>query len=159
MSSLSCQNANPYTDNSFTSSDLKTILHSNVPISTTTIIAASCKKTGVCCILLKPRESLLQHPDCQHHLYIVGWGHQLPKLPCGCCRKAGYWSGFAAAVGTPFVYGNRNRMDDATSQNIARLNMYKAGYRGGGEDGKRLQAAKHIQFARLAFLQKHLESR
>ena len=147
-------NANPYTDNSFTSSDLKTILHSKRANIYYLQYCRVMQKDGRVLYLTEAEKENLYYniPIANTTCILLGTGTSITQAAMRMLSQAGVLVGFCGGGGTPLFMGTE--IEWMTPQSEYRPTEYVQGWLSWWwEDGKRLQAAKHIQFARLAFLQ------
>lgn len=151
-------NSNPYTDNSFASSDLKTILHSK---------RANIYYLSHCRVLQKDGRVLYLTEDDKANLYfnipianttclLLGTGTSITQAAMRLLSQAGVLVGFCGGGGTPLFMGSEREIliEWLTPQSEYRPTEYIQGWMSWWwDDDKRLQAAKLLQLARLAYLQ------
>ena len=149
---------NPYTDNSFVSSELKTILHSK---------RANIYYLEHCRILQKDGRILYLTEDDKANLYynipianttslLLGTGTSITQAAMRLLSQAGVLVGFCGGGGTPLFMGTEQEIfiEWMTPQSEYRPTEYVQGWMSWWwDDEKRLMAAKLIQQARLAYLQ------
>lgn len=147
-------NTNPYTDNSFNSSDLKTILHSK---------RANIYYLQYCRIMQKDGRVLYLTDSEKENLYynipianttciLLGTGTSITQAAMRMLAQAGVLVGFCGGGGTPLFMGTE--IEWMTPQSEYRPTEYVQGWLSWWwDDAKRLQAAKRLQLARVAFLQ------
>lgn len=147
-------NNNPYTDNSFHSSDLKTILHSK---------RANIYYLQYCRIMQKDGRVLYLTESTKENLYynipianttciLLGTGTSITQAAMRMLSQAGVLVGFCGGGGTPLSMGCE--VEWLTPQSEYRPTEYVQGWLSWWwDEQKRLQAAKHIQRTRVAFLQ------
>lgn len=151
--------SNPYTDNSFVSSDLKTILHSK---------RANIYYLSHCRVMQKDGRVLYLTEDDKANLYynipianttslLLGTGTSITQAAMRLLSQAGVLVGFCGGGGTPLFMGSEREVyvEWLTPQSEYRPTDYMQGWmQWWWDDDKRLQAAKQIQHARLDFLKK-----
>ena len=149
---------NPYTDHSFDSTDLKTILHSK---------RANIYYLSHCRVMQKDGRVLYLTEDDKANLYynipianttsiLLGTGTSITQAAMRLLSQAGVLVGFCGGGGTPLFMGSEREVyvEWLTPQSEYRPTEYIQGWmRWWWDDGKRLQAAKRLQHARLAYLQ------
>ncbi len=149
---------NPYTDHSFDSTDLKTILHSK---------RANIYYLSHCRVMQKDGRVLYLTEDDKANLYynipianttsiLLGTGTSITQAAMRLLSQAGVLVGFCGGGGTPLFMGAEREVfiEWLTPQSEYRPTEYIQGWmRWWWDDGKRLQAAKRLQHARLAYLQ------
>lgn len=150
--------SNPYTDNSFASSDLKTILHSK---------RANIYYLSYCRLLQKDGRVLYLTEDDRANLYynipianttclLLGTGTSVTQAAMRLLSQAGVLVGFCGGGGTPLFMGTEREVyvEWMTPQSEYRPTEYMQGWmQWWWDDEKRLAAAKLLQHARLAYLQ------
>ena len=144
---------NPYTDNSFNSSDLKTILHSK---------RANIYYLSHCRVMQKDGRVLYLTESEKENLYynipianttsvLLGTGTSITQAAMRMLSQAGVLVGFCGGGGTPLFMGTE--IEWMTPQSEYRPTEYIQGWLSWWwDEGKRLQAAKQLQLARIAFL-------
>lgn len=149
---------NPYTDNSFASSDLKTILHSK---------RANIYYLSHCRVMQKDGRVLYLTEDDKANLYfnipianttclLLGTGTSITQAAMRLLSQAGVLVGFCGGGGTPLFMGPEREIfiEWLTPQSEYRPTEYIQGWMSWWwDDDKRLAAAKLLQHARLAYLQ------
>ena len=149
---------NPYTDNSFDSSDLKTILHSK---------RANIYYLSHCRVMQKDGRVLYLTEDDKANLYynipianttsiLLGTGTSITQAAMRLLSQAGVLVGFSGGGGSPlFMAAEREVFVEwMTSQSEYRPTEYIQGWMSWWwDDNKRLAAAKQLQIARVAYLQ------
>lgn len=145
--------ANPYTDNSFNASDLKTILHSK---------RANIYYLQYCRVMQKDGRVLYLTDSEKENLYynipianttsiLLGTGTSITQAAMRMLAQAGVLVGFCGGGGTPLFMGSE--IEWLTPQSEYRPTEYIQGWLSWWwETDKRLAAAKIIQQARLDFL-------
>ena len=150
--------SNPYTDNSFASSDLKTILHSK---------RANIYYLSHCRLMQKDGRVLYLTEDDKANLYynipianttclLLGTGTSITQAAMRLLSQAGVLVGFCGGGGTPLFMGSEREVyvEWMTPQSEYRPTEYMQGWmQWWWDDDKRLAAAKLIQHARLDYLQ------
>ncbi len=150
--------SNPYTDNSFASSDLKTILHSK---------RANIYYLSHCRVMQKDGRVLYLTEDDKANLYynipianttclLLGTGTSITQAAMRLLSQAGVLVGFCGGGGTPLFMGSEREVyvEWMTPQSEYRPTEYMQGWmQWWWDDDKRLAAAKLLQHARLAYLQ------
>lgn len=150
--------SNPYTDNSFASSDLKTILHSK---------RANIYYLSHCRVMQKDGRVLYLTEDDKANLYynipianttclLLGTGTSITQAAMRLLSQAGVLVGFCGGGGTPLFMGSEREVyvEWMTPQSEYRPTEYMQGWmQWWWDDNKRLAAAKLLQHARLAYLQ------
>lgn len=148
---------NAYTDNSFASSDLKTILHSK---------RANIYYLSHCRVLQKDGRVLYLTEDDKANLYynipianttsiLLGTGTSITQAAMRLLSQAGVLVGFCGGGGSPLFMGAEREVyvEWMTPQSEYRPTEYIQGWMSWWwDDDKRLAAAKHLQHARLAYL-------
>lgn len=148
---------NAYTDNSFASSDLKTILHSK---------RANIYYLSHCRVLQKDGRVLYLTEDDKANLYynipianttsiLLGTGTSITQAAMRLLSQAGVLVGFCGGGGSPLFMGAEREVyvEWMTPQSEYRPTEYIQGWMSWWwDDEKRLAAAKHLQHARLAYL-------
>ena len=151
--------SNPYTDNSFVSSDLKTILHSK---------RANIYYLSHCRVMQKDGRVLYLTEDDKANLYynipianttslLLGTGTSITQAAMRLLSQAGVLVGFCGGGGTPLFMGSEREVyvEWLTPQSEYRPTEYMQGWMSWWwDDDKRLAAAKLLQHARLDFLKK-----
>lgn len=149
---------NPYTDNSFDSSDLKTILHSK---------RANIYYLSHCRVMQKDGRVLYLTEDDKANLYynipianttsiLLGTGTSITQAAMRLLSQAGVLVGFSGGGGSPlFMAAEREVFVEwMTPQSEYRPTEYIQGWMSWWWDNdKRLAAAKQLQIARVAYLQ------
>lgn len=149
---------NPYTDHSFDSTDLKTILHSK---------RANIYYLSHCRVMQKDGRVLYLTEDDKANLYynipianttsiLLGTGTSITQAAMRLLSQAGVLVGFCGGGGTPLFMGAEREVfiEWLTPQSEYRPTEYIQGWMSWWwDDDKRLQAAKRLQHARLAYLQ------
>ena len=150
--------SNPYTDNSFVSSDLKTILHSK---------RANIYYLSHCRVMQKDGRILYLTEDDKANLFynipianttsiLLGTGTSITQAAMRLLSQAGVLVGFCSGGGTPLFMGSEREVfvEWLTPQSEYRPTEYVQGWLSWWwDDDKRLAAAKMLQHARLAYLQ------
>ncbi len=148
---------NAYTDSSFASSDLKTILHSK---------RANIYYLSHCRVLQKDGRVLYLTEDDKANLYynipianttsiLLGTGTSITQAAMRLLSQAGVLVGFCGGGGSPLFMGAEREVyvEWMTPQSEYRPTEYIQGWMSWWwDDDKRLAAAKHLQHARLAYL-------
>lgn len=148
---------NAYTDNSFASSDLKTILHSK---------RANIYYLSHCRVMQKDGRVLYLTEDDKANLYynipianttsiLLGTGTSITQAAMRLLSQAGVLVGFCGGGGSPLFMGAEREIfiEWMTPQSEYRPTEYIQGWMSWWwDDDKRLAAAKHLQHARLAYL-------
>lgn len=148
---------NPYTDNRFAASELKTILHSK---------RANIYYLSHCRVLQKDGRILYLTEEDKANLYynipianttsiLLGTGTSITQAAMRLLSQAGVLVGFCGGGGTPLFMGNEREIfiEWMTPQSEYRPTEYIQGWmQWWWDDGKRLQAAKAIQAARIDYL-------
>lgn len=148
---------NAYTDNSFASSDLKTILHSK---------RANIYYLSHCRLMQKDGRVLYLTEDDKANLYynipianttsiLLGTGTSITQAAMRLLSQAGVLVGFCGGGGSPLFMGAEREVyvEWMTPQSEYRPTEYIQGWMSWWwYDDKRLTAAKHLQHARLAYL-------
>lgn len=149
--------SNPYTDNSFVSSDLKTILHSK---------RANIYYLSHCRVMQKDGRVLYLTEDDKANLYynipianttsiLLGTGTSITQAAMRLLSQAGVLVGFCGG-GMPLFMGTEREVyvEWMTPQSEYRPTEYIQGWMSWWWDNdKRLAAAKQLQIARVAYLQ------
>lgn len=149
---------NAYTDNSFASSDLKTILHSK---------RANIYYLSHCRVLQKDGRVLYLTEDDKANLYynipianttsiLLGTGTSITQAAMRLLSQAGVLVGFCGGGGSPLFMGAEREVyvEWMMPQSEYRPTEYIQGWMSWWwDDDKRLMAAKLLQHARLAYLQ------
>ncbi len=149
--------SNAYTDNSFASSDLKTILHSK---------RANIYYLSHCRVMQKDGRVLYLTEDDKANLYfnipianttslLLGTGTSITQAAMRLLSQAGVLVGFCGGGGTPLFMGNEREVfvEWMTPQSEYRPTEYIQGWmQWWWDDDKRLQAAQIMQVARIEFL-------
>ncbi|WP_227430500.1 type I-F CRISPR-associated endonuclease Cas1f [Psychrobacter sp. I-STPA6b] len=149
---------NPYTDNSFASSELKTILHSK---------RANIYYLEYCRVMQKDGRILYLTEDDKANLYynipianttslLLGTGTSITQAAMRLLSQAGVLVGFCGGGGTPLFMGSEQEIfiEWLTPQSEYRPTEYIQGWLNWWwDDEKRLEAAKQMQLARLDYLQ------
>jgi CRISPR-associated protein Cas1 len=150
--------SNPYTNNAFDSSDLKTILHSK---------RANIYYLSHCRVMQKDGRVLYLTEDDKANLFynipianttsiLLGTGTSITQSAMRLLSQAGVLVGFCGGGGTPLFMGAEREVfiEWMTPQSEYRPTEYIQGWMSWWwDDDKRLMAAKHLQHARLAYLQ------
>lgn len=150
--------SNPYTNASFDSSDLKTILHSK---------RANIYYLSHCRVMQKDGRVLYLTEEDKANLYynipianttsiLLGTGTSITQAAMRLLSQAGVLVGFCGGGGTPLFMGAEREIfvEWMTPQSEYRPTEYIQGWmRWWWDDNKRLAAAKQLQLARLAYLQ------
>ena len=150
--------SNAYTDNSFASSDLKTILHSK---------RANIYYLSHCRVMQKDGRVLYLTEDDKANLYynipianttsiLLGTGTSITQAAMRLLSQAGVLVGFSGGGGSPlFMAAEREvYVEWMTPQSEYRPTEYIQGWMSWWfDDDKRLAAAKQLQIARVAYLQ------
>jgi len=150
--------SNPYTNNAFDSSDLKTILHSK---------RANIYYLSHCRVMQKDGRVLYLTEDDKANLYynipianttsiLLGTGTSITQAAMRLLSQAGVLVGFCGGGGMPLFMGAEREVfiEWMTPQSEYRPTEYIQGWMSWWwDDEKRLTAAKHLQHARLAYLQ------
>lgn len=153
----SASRKNAYTDNSFASSDLKTILHSK---------RANIHYLSHCRVMQKDGRVLYLTEDDKANLYynipianttsiLLGTGTSITQAAMRLLSQAGVLVGFSGGGGSPlFMAAEREvYVEWMTPQSEYRPTEYIQGWMSWWwDDDKRLAAAKLLQHARLAYL-------
>ena len=148
---------NAYTDNSFASSDLKTILHSK---------RANIYYLSHCRVMQKDGRVLYLTEDDKANLYynipianttsiLLGTGTSITQAAMRLLSQAGVLVGFCGGGGSPLFMGAEREVyvEWMTPQSEYRPTEYIQGWMSWWwNDDKRLAAAKYLQHARLAYL-------
>lgn len=148
---------NAYTDNSFASSDLKTILHSK---------RANIYYLSHCRVMQKDGRVLYLTEDDKANLYynipianttsiLLGTGTSITQAAMRLLSQAGVLVGFCGGGGSPLFMGAEREVyvEWMTPQSEYRPTEYIQGWMSWWwDDDKRLAAAKYLQHARLAYL-------
>lgn len=148
---------NAYTDNSFASSDLKTILHSK---------RANIYYLSHCRVMQKDGRVLYLTEDDKANLYynipianttsiLLGTGTSITQAAMRLLSQAGVLVGFCGGGGSPLFMGAEREVyvEWMTPQSEYRPTEYIQGWISWWwDDDKRLAAAKQLQHARLAYL-------
>ncbi len=149
---------NAYTDNSFASSDLKTILHSK---------RANIYYLSHCRVMQKDGRVLYLTEDDKANLYynipianttsiLLGTGTSITQAAMRLLSQAGVLVGFCGGGGSPLFMGAEREVyvEWMTPQSEYRPTEYIQGWMSWWwDDDKRLAAAKQLQIARIAYLQ------
>ena len=149
---------NAYTDNSFASSDLKTILHSK---------RANIYYLSHCRVMQKDGRVLYLTEDDKANLYynipianttsiLLGTGTSITQAAMRLLSQAGVLVGFCGGGGSPLFMGAEREIfiEWMTPQSEYRPTEYIQGWMSWWwDDDKRLAAAKQLQIARIAYLQ------
>ncbi|WP_010201107.1 type I-F CRISPR-associated endonuclease Cas1f [Psychrobacter sp. PAMC 21119] len=150
--------SNPYTNTAFDSSDLKTILHSK---------RANIYYLSHCRVMQKDGRVLYLTEDDKANLYynipianttsiLLGTGTSITQAAMRLLSQAGVLVGFCGGGGSPLFMGAEREVyvEWMTPQSEYRPTEYIQGWMSWWwDDEKRLTAAKHLQHARLAYLQ------
>lgn len=150
---------NVYTDNSFTSSELKTILHSK---------RANIFYLQYCRVLQKDGRVLYLTEDDKANQYfnipianttsiLLGTGTSITQAAMRLLSQAGVLVGFCGGGGTPLFMGSEKEIfvEWLTPQSEYRPTEYIQGWMSWWfDDNKRLQAAQTMQLARIEFLRR-----
>lgn len=150
---------NVYTDNSFTSSELKTILHSK---------RANIFYLQYCRVLQKDGRVLYLTEDDKANQYfnipianttsiLLGTGTSITQAAMRLLSQAGVLVGFCGGGGTPLFMGSEKEVfvEWLTPQSEYRPTEYIQGWMSWWfDDAKRLQAAQTMQLARIEFLRR-----
>ena len=150
--------SNPYTDNSFASSDLKTILHSK---RANIYYLSHCRvlqKDGRVLYLTENEKAndYFNIPIANTTCLLLGTGTSITQAAMRLLSQAGVLVGFCGGGGTPLFMGSEQEIfiEWLTPQSEYRPTEYIQGWMSWWwDDDKRLQAAKLLQLARLAYLQ------
>jgi len=148
---------NAYTDNSFVSSDLKTILHSK---------RANIYYLSHCRVMQKDGRVLYLTEDDKANQYfnipianttsiLLGTGTSITNAAMRLLSQAGVLVGFCGGGGTPLFMGSEKEIfiEWLTPQSEYRPTEYIQGWMSWWfDDDKRLQAAQIMQLARIEFL-------
>ena len=146
-------NTNPYTDHSFTSSDLKTILHSKRANIYYLQYCRVMQKDGRVLYLTEAEKENLYYniPIANTTCILLGTGTSITQAAMRMLSQAGVLVGFCGGGGTPLFMGSE--IEWLTPQSEYRPTEYVQGWLSWWwDDAKRLAAAKQIQLARVAFL-------
>lgn len=151
-------NNNPYTDNSFHSSDLKTILHSKRANIYYLQYCRVMQKDGRILYLTEAEKENLYYniPIANTTCILLGTGTSITQAAMRMLSQAGVLVGFCGGGGTPLFMATEREIavEWFTPQSEYRPTEYVQGWLSWWwDDVKRLQAAKQIQLARVAFLQ------
>lgn len=151
-------NANPYTNNSFNSSDLKAILHSKRANIYYLQYCRIMQKEGRVLYLTEAEKENLYYniPIANTTCILLGTGTSITQAAMRMLSQAGVLVGFCGGGGTPLFMGTEQEIavEWMTPQSEYRPTEYIQGWLSWWwDDAKRLQAAKQIQLARVAFLQ------
>ncbi|MBP2280694.1 CRISPR-associated protein Cas1 [Psychrobacter sp. PL19] len=152
------KSTNPYTTNAFDSTDLKTILHSK---------RANIYYLSHCRVMQKDGRVLYLTEDDKANLFynipianttsiLLGTGTSITQAAMRLLSQAGVLVGFCGGGGTPLFMGAEREIfiEWMTPQSEYRPTEYIQGWMSWWwDDDKRLTAAKHLQHARLAYLQ------
>lgn len=150
--------SNSYTDNSFASSDLKTILHSK---------RANIYYLSHCRVMQKDGRILYLTEEDKANLFynipianttsiLLGTGTSITQAAMRLLSQAGVLVGFCGGGGSPLFMGAEREIfiEWMTPQSEYRPTEYIQGWMSWWwDDNKRLMAAKLLQHARLAYLQ------
>lgn len=150
--------SNAYTDNSFASSDLKTILHSK---------RANIYYLSHCRVMQKDGRILYLTEEDKANLFynipianttsiLLGTGTSITQAAMRLLSQAGVLVGFCGGGGSPLFMGAEREIfiEWMTPQSEYRPTEYIQGWMSWWwDDDKRLMAAKLLQHARLAYLQ------
>lgn len=150
--------SNPYTNTAFDGSDLKTILHSK---------RANIYYLSHCRVMQKDGRVLYLTEDDKANLYynipianttsiLLGTGTSITQAAMRLLSQAGVLVGFCGGGGSPLFMGAEREVyvEWMTPQSEYRPTEYIQGWMSWWwDDEKRLTAAKHLQHARLAYLQ------
>lgn len=145
---------NPYTDNSFHASDLKTILHSKRANIYYLQYCRVMQKDGRILYLTEAEKENLYYniPIANTTCILLGTGTSITQAAMRMLSQAGVLVGFCGGGGTPLFMATE--IEWLTPQSEYRPTAYVQGWLSWWwDDAKRLQAAKRIQLARVAFLQ------
>lgn len=146
--------SNPYINNSFNASDLKTILHSKRANIYYLQYCRLLQKDGRILYLTEGEKENLYYniPIANTTCILLGTGTSITQAAMRLLSQAGVLVGFCGGGGTPLFMGME--IEWMTPQSEYRPTEYVQGWLSWWwDDDNRLQAAKQIQFARLAFLQ------
>ncbi len=152
------KSTNPYTNNSFDSSDLKTILHSK---------RANIYYLSHCRVMQKDGRILYLTEEDKANLFynipianttslLLGTGTSITQAAMRLLSQAGVLVGFCGGGGSPLFMGAEREVfiEWMTPQSEYRPTEYIQGWMSWWwDDDKRLMAAKLLQHARLAYLQ------
>ena len=149
---------NAYTDNSFASSDLKTILHSK---RANIYYLSHCRvmqKDGRILYLTEEDKANLFYniPNANTTSILLGTGTSITQAAMRLLSQAGVLVGFCGGGGSPLFMGAEREVyvEWMTSQSEYRPTEYiQVWMSWWWDDDKRLAAAKLLQHARLAYLQ------
>lgn len=149
---------NPYTDNSFHASDLKTILHSKRANIYYLQYCRVMQKDGRILYLTEAEKENLYYniPIANTTCILLGTGTSITQAAMRMLSQAGVLVGFCGGGGTPLFMATEREIavEWFTPQSEYRPTEYVQGWLSWWwDDVKRLQAAKQIQLARVAFLQ------
>ena len=147
-------NANPYTNNSFQSSDLKTILHSKRANIYYLQYCRVMQKDGSILYLTESEKENLYYniPIANTTCILLGTGTSITQAAMRMLSQAGVLVGFCGGGGTPLFMGTE--IEWFTPQSEYRPTEYIQGWLSWWwDDDKRLQMAKKLQLARLDFMQ------
>ncbi|WP_410472858.1 type I-F CRISPR-associated endonuclease Cas1f [Faucicola mancuniensis] len=147
-------NANPYTNNSFQSSDLKTILHSKRANIYYLQYCRVMQKDGRILYLTESEKENLYYniPIANTTCILLGTGTSITQAAMRMLSQAGVLVGFCGGGGTPLFMGTE--IEWFTPQSEYRPTEYIQGWLSWWwDDDKRLQMAKKLQLARLDFMQ------
>ncbi|MFB2538606.1 MULTISPECIES: type I-F CRISPR-associated endonuclease Cas1f [unclassified Acinetobacter] len=148
---------NPYTDNSFQSSDLKTILHSKRANIYYLQYCRVMQKDGRVLYLTESEKENLYYniPIANTTCILLGTGTSITQATMRMLAQAGVLVGFCGGGGTPLFMGTEQEIavEWFTPQSEYRPTEYIQGWLSWWwDDGKRLQMAKKLQLARVDFL-------
>lgn len=147
-------NANSYTNNSFQSSDLKTILHSKRANIYYLQYCRVMQKDGRILYLTESEKENLYYniPIANTTCILLGTGTSITQAAMRMLSQAGVLVGFCGGGGTPLFMGTE--IEWFTPQSEYRPTEYIQGWLSWWwDDDKRLQMAKKLQLARLDFMQ------
>lgn len=154
---MSAKPTNPYIDNSFASSDLKTILHSKRANIYYLQYCRVMQKDGRVLYLTESEKENLYYniPIANTTSILLGTGTSITQAAMRMLAQAGVLVGFCGGGGTPLFMGTEQEIavEWFTPQSEYRPTEYIQGWLSWWwETDKRLAAAKIIQQARLDFL-------
>ena len=145
---------NPYTNTSFQSSELKTILHSKRANIYYLQHCRVMQKNGRVLYLTESEKENLYYniPIANTTSILLGTGTSITQAAMRLLSQAGVLVGFCGGGGTPLFMGSE--IEWLTPQSEYRPTKYVQGWLSWWwDDAKRLTVAKKLQMARLNFLQ------
>ena len=150
-------NKNAYTDNSFNSSDLKTILHSKRANIYYLQYCRVMQKDGRVLYLTESEKENLYYniPIANTTCILLGTGTSITQAAMRMLAQAGVLVGFCGGGGTPLFMGTEQEItvEWFTPQSEYRPTEYIQGWLSWWwDDDKRLKMAKKLQLARIDFL-------